>query len=58
MTVSNIETIKQSFTIQAEEFESSSMNFSKEEYLDYTVSAIDISPNANVLEVADRKSVV
>ncbi len=52
MRMSNIETIRQSFTVQAEEFENSSMNFTKEEYLDYTVSAIDISPNASVLEVA------
>lgn len=52
MAISNIETIRKSFTVQAEDFENTSMNFSKEAYLDYTVSAMAVSADDNVLEVA------
>lgn len=48
----DMETVKKSFAIQAANFESSSMNFSKEEYLDDTVSAIGVSANDTILEVA------
>lgn len=52
MHKSNIETIKKSFTVQAKNFENSSMSFSKEEYLNYTVSAVEASETDFILEVA------
>ena len=48
----NIEKIRESFTLQAKNFESSSMNFSKKEYLDYTVKCMNLNPNDEVLEAA------
>lgn len=44
--------IKNSFAIQAKNFENSSMNFSKQEYLDYTVNLIGLDRTDAVLEVA------
>ena len=38
MSGTNIKEIQESFTIQAGNFNDASMNFSKEEYLAYTVS--------------------
>lgn len=52
MTLSNKEAIHKSFEIQAKNFESKSMNFSKKEYLDYTVSSLELSSKDSVLEVA------
>ncbi len=40
----NIEKIRESFTLQAKNFESSSMNFSKKEHLDYTVKCMNLNP--------------
>lgn len=47
-----IEKIKKSFSVQAENFESKNMSFSKQEYLDYTMKSIDASKTDHVLEVA------
>lgn len=52
MEKTEIEKIKQSFAIQAENFENSNMNFSKQDYLDYTMKAINAKSTDNVLEVA------
>ena len=48
----NIKEIQESFTIQAGNFNDASMNFSKEEYLAYTVSEATISKTDRILEVA------
>ena len=47
-----IEKTQKSFSAQAENFESKNMNFSKQEYLDYTIKAISASKTDHVLEVA------
>jgi len=47
-----MEIINQSFENQAKEFENPDMSFSKQEYLDYTMSAIGGKTADNVLEVA------
>ena len=47
-----IDKIKKSFSTQAENFENRAMNFSKQEYLDYTVKTIDLQETDHVLEVA------
>ena len=47
-----IEKIKESFSVQAENFESKNMSFSKQEYLDYTIKSIEASKTDHVLEVA------
>lgn len=52
MEISNIKEIQKSFTVQAEHFNDSSMNFSKEDYLEYTVAAASVSKTDCVLEVA------
>lgn len=52
MKPSNLEAINRSFDIQAANFESKTLNFSKEEYLNYTVSAVEPQPQDVVLEVA------
>ena len=48
----NIGEIKNSFTIQASNFESSNMNFSKQEYIQYIVDQLKLSGNESVLDVA------
>lgn len=48
----NLARIQNSFTIQAENFESPDMNFSKQEYLNYTIKSIVPGQGDNVLEVA------
>ena len=48
----NIEIIKKSFTAQASNFDNKNMNFSKQEYLDYTVNCVKFSPNDIVLDAA------
>ena len=40
MKPANLEAIQYSFTIQAPNFESQTVNFSKEEYLNYTISRV------------------
>lgn len=40
MKPANLEAIQHSFTIQAPNFESQTVNFSKEEYLNYTISRV------------------
>lgn len=52
MKSANQTEIQKSFTQQAENFENGKMNFSKKEYLDYTVSKIAPAGTDNVLEVA------
>ena len=47
-----IDNVRQSFSVQAAEFENSSMSFSKQEYLDYVVNSIDFHKEDTVLEVA------
>lgn len=47
-----IEKVKESFSVQAVNFENSNMNFSKQEYLDYTIKKIDARKTDCVLEVA------
>ena len=39
MIPKNLETINRSFTVQAPNFDSKSVNFTKKEYLEYTVDA-------------------
>lgn len=48
----NLDKIQQSFSVQAEAFENKKMNFSKQEYLDYTLMNVHVSKMDNVLEVA------
>lgn len=52
MKKTDIDKIKQSFSVQAKRFESGNMNFSKQEYLDYTMMSIDAKKSDCVLEVA------
>lgn len=48
----NLETLKHSFEIQAQNFDNTSMNFSKKEYLDYTLDSVQPAATDTVLEVA------
>lgn len=52
MRMENIKTIQKSFSVQAKNFESKQMNFSKQEFLDDTVLEIDAQRTDRVLEVA------
>ena len=52
MKPANLEAIQHSFTIQAPNFESQTVNFSKEEYLNYTISRVASKGQDSVLEVA------
>lgn len=52
MEPSNIRKIRNSFGIQAQSFENTSMNFSKKEYLDYTIFRVKPASTDSVLEVA------
>lgn len=52
MKPANLEAIQHSFTIQAANFESKTVNFSKEEYLHYTISRVAPEGQDSVLEVA------
>ena len=47
-----LEAIRSSFGTQASNFESSAMNFTKQEFLDYTIQAIELNESDSVLEVA------
>ena len=49
---SQIEKVRKSFGVQARGFESGSMSFSKQEYLDYTVRKMGLDGTESVLEVA------
>ena len=48
----HMEKINSSFTDQAKAFENANMNFSKKEYLDYTMKAIGAAGTDRVLETA------
>lgn len=48
----NIEEIRSSFSAQAKDFESERMNFSKQEYLDYTIQAIQAQKTDALLDAA------
>lgn len=52
MQPNNLHIIQESFTAQAKDFESPTMNFSKAEYLEYTLTHIEPGINDKVLEVA------
>ena len=52
MKPENLEAIRASFGVQAKDFESGKMNFSKKEYLDYTLACIAPQAGEDVLEVA------
>lgn len=52
MMSKNIETIRRSFTVQASNFDSKTVNFTKKEYLDYIVAATSLTKTDIVLEVA------
>lgn len=52
MNPKNLNEIQKSFTTQAQNFEKQGLNMSKQEYLDYTVKSMDLSPDDNVLEAA------
>lgn len=52
MKPENLSIINQSFGIQAENFESKLLNFTKEEYLEYTLSAVQPEKGDCMLEVA------
>ena len=49
---SQIEKVRKSFSVQAGSFESGSMSFSKQEYLEYTVRKMGLDGTESVLEVA------
>ena len=48
----NFTDINHSFEIQAENFESTELNFTKEEYLNYTLSCVAPDKQDMILEVA------
>lgn len=52
MKPDHLDDIRRSFTQQAKNFESASMNFSKQEYLDHTVRCMELAPTDRVLEAA------
>ena len=52
MIPENLETLNRSFAVQAPNFDSKSVNFTKKEYLDYTVDAASPAGTDIVLEVA------
>ena len=52
MKPKNLETINRSFEIQAPNFERKTVNFTKEEYLKYTLSCVEPDKENTILEVA------
>lgn len=52
MKSANRNEIQQAFTQQAAEFESRKMNFTKQEYMDYTIRKIAPTKADSILEVA------
>ncbi len=52
MKPENLDIINKSFEIQAENFESRSLNFTKEDYLNYTINSVEPQKEDIMLEVA------
>ena len=52
MKSENAKTIQEAFTLQSENFETSKMNFSKKDYLDYVAASAEPKQSDSVLEVA------
>lgn len=52
MKPTNLDDIRKSFSIQAENFENINMNFSKQQYLDGIVRCMELKSEDNVLEAA------
>lgn len=52
MNPKNLNDVQESFTVQAENFETKGMSFSKREYLDYTVRNMNLKKGDTVLEAA------
>ena len=52
MKPENLEIINKSFDVQAADFESRSLNFSKEDYLKYTLESVEYKNTDTFLEVA------
>lgn len=52
MKPKNLEKINASFALQAPHFESDTANFTKEDYLNYTIASIGLDKKMNVLEAA------
>lgn len=50
--MNTLDKIRESFTLQAKNFESGAMNFSKKDYLAHTVTALHLRGNENVLDAA------
>ena len=44
--------IRESFTLQAKNFESGNMNFSKQDYLSHTVTSLSLKGDEKVLDAA------
>lgn len=47
-----LDKIRESFTLQAKDFESGDMNFSKKDYLAHTVAALHLKGHEKVLDAA------
>ena len=52
MDPKNLSNIQRSFTLQAQNFEKKGLNMSKQDYLDYTVRRMNLTPDDCVLEAA------
>ena len=52
MKPENLKAVNQSFAIQASQFESGALQFTKREYLDYTVESVKLGREEAMLEVA------
>ena len=52
MKPENLKAINQSFEIQADQFESETLQFTKQEYLDHTVESVKPCGEEAMLEVA------
>ena len=52
MDPKNLSNIQRSFTLQAQNFEKKGLNMSKQDYLDYTVRSMNLTPDDCVLEAA------
>ena len=56
MISANAKTIQKSFTEQAQNFETKSMNFTKQEYLEHMISCVKPQKTDTVLEVAAKQA--
>ena len=56
MKPENLKAINQSFEIQADQFESETLQFTKQEYLDYTVESVIPCGEETMLEVGRREA--